>query len=66
MIDLLYNGGNLNEYRVGSGWTFLDGGVQSIAKGHAGFVDMVFTSGDAWDHDSSGWHFLTGGAKRAS
>jgi hypothetical protein len=66
MIDLLFNGGNLWEYRVGSGWTFLDGGVNSIAKGHAGFVDMVFTWGDAWGHDSSGWYYLTGSAQTAS
>jgi hypothetical protein len=64
--DLLINGGNLWEYRVGGGWTFLDGGVKSIAKGHAGYVDMVFTWGDAWGHDSSGWYYLTGSAQMAS
>jgi hypothetical protein len=66
MVDLLYNGGNLYEYRVGSGWTFLDSGVQSVAKGHAGLVDMVFTWGDAWSHDASGWHYLGGSARTAS
>jgi hypothetical protein len=66
MIDLLYGNGNLYEYRVGSGWTFLDGGVQSITKGRNGFVSMVFTWGDAWGHDSSGWHFLSSAAKTAS
>ena len=65
LIDLVYNGGNLWEYRVGIGWTFLDSGVTSIAKGHAGYVAMVFTSGNAWGHDST-WHFLTGSAATAS
>ena len=65
LIDLVYNGGNLWEYRVGIGWTFLDSGVKSIAKGHAGYVAMVFTSGNAWGHDST-WHFLTGSAATAS
>jgi hypothetical protein len=66
MIELLYNGGDLWEYRARSGWTLLDGAVNSIDKGHAGYVDMVFSSGDAWGHDSSGWHHLTGGAQTAS
>ncbi len=66
MIDLLLNGGNLYEYRVGTGWTFLDSGVTSIAKAHAGFVDMVFTWGAAWGHNSSGWSYLTGSASTAS
>jgi hypothetical protein len=57
----LYNGGNLWEYRVENGWTFLDGSVKSIAKGHSGYVDMVFTWGEAWGHDTA-WHFLTGNA----
>jgi hypothetical protein len=65
MIDLLDNGGDLREYRVGSGWTFLDGGVKSIAKGQAGFVAMVFTWGDAWGHDAT-WQFLSGDAATAS
>jgi hypothetical protein len=65
MIDLLYNGGNLWEYRVGSGWTFLDGSVKSIAKGHNGYVDMVFTWGEAWGHDST-WHLLTSNAGTAA
>ena len=66
MIDLLFSGGNLDEYRVGSGWTFLDGGVQSVAKGRTGFVAMVFSWGDAWGHDASGWHYLGGSALTAS
>jgi hypothetical protein len=65
MIDLLYNGGNLWEYRVGSGWTFLDGSVKSIAEGHNGYVDIVFASGEAWGHDST-WHFLTSNAGTAA
>jgi hypothetical protein len=66
MIDMLYSGGNLYEYRVGSGWSFLDSSVQSIGKGHAGVVDMVFTWGDAYAHDSSGWYYLTYNAKTAA
>jgi hypothetical protein len=65
LVDLLYNGGDLWEYRVGSGGTFLAGGVKSIAKGHAGFVAMVLTSGDAWGYDAT-WHFLSGDAITAS
>jgi hypothetical protein len=66
MIDLLYNSGDLWEYRVGSGWTWLDNNVVSIGKGHNGVVDMVFSWGDAYDHDSSGWHYLTYNAKTAA
>jgi hypothetical protein len=65
LIDLVYNGGNLWEYRVGIGWSFLDSGVKSIAKGHAGYVAMVVASGNAWGHDST-WHFLTSNAGTAA
>jgi hypothetical protein len=63
MIELLYNSGDLWEYRVpvvpdaGNGWSFLDSGVTSVAKGHAGFVALVLSSGQAWGHDTT-WHFL--------
>ena len=66
MVDLLYSSGDLYEYRPGSGSTFLHGNVRSIAKGHAGLVDAVFTSGDAYAHDAGGWHFLLSGAKAAA
>jgi hypothetical protein len=67
MIDVLLSSGYLYEYRVGSGWTELDGSAQSVAKGRAGLVDMVFTWGDAYDHDASGnWHFLTSGVAMVS
>jgi hypothetical protein len=66
MIDMLYNSGDLYEYRTGSGWTWLDNGVVSIGKGHNGVTDMVFSWGDAYDHDSSGWHYLTYNAKTAA
>jgi hypothetical protein len=65
MLELLYTSGDLYEYRVGSGWTWLDNGVVSVGKGHAGVVDMVFSWGDAWDHDAAGWHYLTSNAKTA-
>jgi hypothetical protein len=61
MIDLRYTNGNVWEYRVGSGWSYLDGGVQSISKGRAGLVTLVFSSGDAYDHDAAGnFSYLTG------
>jgi hypothetical protein len=63
MIDLLYTNGNLYEYRVNSGWTFLDNGVTSVGKAEAGAVDMVFSWGDAWDHSPSGWAYLLGSAQ---
>jgi hypothetical protein len=66
MIDMLYANGNLYEYRVGSGWSFLDGSVQQVAKGRAGLVDMVFSWGDAYDHSPSGWTYLTGNALTAA
>jgi hypothetical protein len=66
MIDLLFSNGNLYEYRQGwSNWQFLDSSVKYIGKGHNGVVDMVFTWGDAWDHDSS-WHFLDSSAVAAA
>jgi hypothetical protein len=66
MIDLLYANGNLYEYRVGGGWSYVWNNVQSIGKGHAGLVDMVFTWGDAYAHDPSGWYYFTSSAKTAA
>jgi hypothetical protein len=65
MIDMLYTNGNLYEYRVGSGWSFLDGSVQQVSKGRAGLIDLVFTWGDAYEHTASGWTYLTGNALTA-
>jgi hypothetical protein len=47
MIEPLFNPGDLWEYRAGTGWAYLDGGVKSIVKGHAGSVAMVFTRAEA-------------------
>jgi hypothetical protein len=67
MIDLLYNSGMLSEYQAGRGWTFLDYGVQSISKGRAGLVDVVFNWGDAYSHDAyEVWHYLTRNARAAA
>jgi hypothetical protein len=66
MIDLLYTNGNAYEYRVDTGWSWLDSSVTSIAKGRAGVVDMVFSWGDAYDHGPGGWYYLTGSAKTAA
>jgi hypothetical protein len=66
MMDLLTNAGTLLEYRVASGWTFLNSGIKAVAKGRAGWVVMVSTSGSALGHDSAGWRFLTGNAVMAS
>jgi hypothetical protein len=66
MIDMLYTSGDLYEYRYGGSWTWLDNGVVSVGKGHNGVVDMAFSWGDAWAHDSSGWHYLAGSAVTAA
>jgi hypothetical protein len=66
LIDMLYTNSNLYEYRVGSGWSYLDNNVTSVGKGHNGVVDMVFSWGDAYDHTSGGWFYLTSNAKTAA
>jgi hypothetical protein len=66
MIDLLYTSGAVWEWRQGSGWASLATGVVSLGKAHAGIVDTVFTSGNAWAHDAYGWLYLTSNAKTAA
>ena len=66
VIDLLYTSGDMYEYRVGSGWNFVWGNVQSIGKSCAGLVGVVFNWGDAYDFDGSSWYFLTGSAEIAA
>src|SRR5262249_21931976 len=51
MIDLLYTSGSLSEYKVGSGWTTLTSGLKSISKARAGLLDVLFSSGYAYEHD---------------
>lgn len=58
MIDLVYNGGVGYEYRVGGGWSYLWSNIQSLTKGHAGLVDILFSWGDAYDHTAWGWSYL--------
>jgi hypothetical protein len=62
MIDLVTFGGSAYEYRVGSGWSFLSNNVVQISKGHNGVTDVLFSDGSAYEHDLSGWLFLTNGA----
>jgi hypothetical protein len=63
---VLFNNGTLDEYRVGKGWSYLDNGVVSIGKGHGGAVNVLFSRGDSYEHDLSGWHYLTSNAKGAA
>jgi hypothetical protein len=64
MIELLNNRGGLYEYRAGA-LSHLNDNVNSISKGKAGLVDVVFRNGDAYEHDALGWHYLGGGAAAA-
>ena len=72
MCDLIDEWGDLYEYQA-SNWTFLNWGIKSIAKAHAGYVAMTLIpksgffgsfgsfgsfSFGAEGHDASGWHFL--------
>jgi hypothetical protein len=66
MIDLLYSSGALWEWRQGSGWTSLANSVAKIGKAHAGIVDLVYSWGTAWAHDSYGWYFLANYAYAAA
>jgi hypothetical protein len=65
MIDVLLSSGILVEWRAGMSWQTLAGGVKAIGKAHAGVVDVVFSSGQAFDHDPA-WHFLASGAVAAA
>jgi hypothetical protein len=65
VIDLVLSGGSLYEYRTGSGWTSLASGVRSVGKARAGVTGVVFTNGNAYEHSSGGWTYLTGSAVQA-
>jgi hypothetical protein len=65
MIDLVFVGGNLDEYRTGSGWTLLTSGVRTVGKAREGVVGVVLTNGSAYEHSTSGWTFLTSPAVQA-
>jgi hypothetical protein len=62
MIDVLYQTGRIDEYRVGSGWSFVYNYGQYIGKANDGVLSIVFTWGAAYNHDSGGWYFLTSNA----
>ena len=66
MFDLLFSSGALWEWRQASGWTWLANSVAKIGKAHAGVLDLVYSWGTAWDHDSYGWHFLANYAYAAA
>ena len=53
------------EYRVGSGWTNVWSGIQSLSKGRNGVVDVLFSGGSAFEHGSFGWNYLAGGVAEA-
>src|SRR4051812_17225329 len=69
---VLLTDGNLYEFKDDSStWTFIDGDVTSINAGTdklgINMVDLVKTSGTAWEHsDSSGWHALGFGVHSVS
>jgi hypothetical protein len=65
MIDLLFQNGNASEYRVGSGWTSLGGGIRTLSKARAGLLDVIFNNGAAYDHTASGYSYLTSGVLTA-
>lgn len=66
MIDLLFATGSLWEWRQGTGWNWLSNGVASIGKAHADELDVVFTSGVAYIHDSYGWYYVASNVKAAA
>jgi hypothetical protein len=67
VIDVLASTGSLSEYRLRGGRTHLFDSVASIAKAHAGVVDVVLASGSAYKQTSSGsWSHLTRNAAMVS
>jgi hypothetical protein len=66
MIDLVFGNGAGYEYRTDSGWNYLASGIQSVSKADAGVVDILFSGGYLYTHDSGGWTFLTTGAVAAA
>jgi len=63
IIDLLFAGGNLQEYHADGSFASLGSGIQSISKTRAGVLDAVFSGGNAEQHTPGGsWSFLMGGA----
>src|SRR5262249_34350841 len=69
---VLTTNGNLYEYNDLTGkYTSLDSSAVQISAGTdvqgVSCVDVVYTSGNAWEHsDSSGWHFIASGVRSIS
>jgi hypothetical protein len=64
-LEILYGGGTAFEYRAGTDtwtglWTDTSGGVAatSLGKARVGLVDVVFNSGDGWEHTLDGYTTL--------
>jgi hypothetical protein len=66
VIDLLYNNGDLYEYRASTAWTFLSHGVYYVGKARGSVVDLVLTKGLVEEHGPSGWTTLTSRGLRVS
>jgi hypothetical protein len=61
-LEILYGDGTAYEYRAGTDtwtglWTDTSGGVTatSLGKSRLGLVDVVFNSGDGWEHTLDGY-----------
>jgi hypothetical protein len=69
---LLYNNGNLYEYKDATGgYTYIFNNIASISAGTdrygVNMVDVVFPAGYAWEHsDSTGWHYIDSNVKAIS
>jgi hypothetical protein len=67
LIDVLTTDGTVSELRSGaSSWATLAGSVTSLSKGPLDAVDMVFSSGDAWQYSGAGWNYLGSNAAAAA
>jgi hypothetical protein len=63
MVDLLLDGGQLDQYQSSTGWVVLATGIRSISKGVHGTVGVITTTGSAYDNTSGSWIGLTANAK---
>jgi hypothetical protein len=60
MIDLVQNNGTAWEWHTNNGWTELGTGVKAVSKGCLGVTGVLFQNGNAYQHSSGGWTYLTG------
>jgi hypothetical protein len=65
MVDLVLTNHIANEYRIGVGWKTLTTGVAMASKARGGVVDVVYTTGSAFEHRASGWTALTTTVRQA-